>query len=312
MTINMTPRSSVPIADGTPTKVAAFTEAAAFAETSPLTETSGRPTGTAAPPETAVLRIDELTFRRSGRLIVDDVDCTVAAGAIGAVVGPNGAGKSTLLHLIAGILPADSGSARLSGELITRLPRRERAKRIALAAQRVEGEVDLTVADVVLLARIPHIPRLGSPSVHDHQVAASALRRVGADKFTDRRFGELSGGERQRVLLARALAQEPTLLLLDEPTNHLDIRAQLETLAVMRSLASDGLTILAALHDLAAAAAYADTVIVMDEGRVVAAGPPASTLTPRLIADVYGVRADVLTTPDGRPVIAFAPLHAED
>ncbi|MEO7124619.1 MAG: ABC transporter ATP-binding protein [Nakamurella sp.] len=302
MTINMTPHVPVPIEAAAPL---------------PATDTTARSTRSSATPPTEppavrsatpALRVDELTFRRSGRLIVDDVDCTVAAGAIGAVVGPNGAGKSTLLHLIAGILTSDSGSALLAGESIMHLPRRERAKRIALTAQRVEGEVDLTVTDVVLLARIPHIPRLSSPSVHDHEVVAAALQRVGAAQFTDRRFGELSGGERQRVLLARALAQEPTLLLLDEPTNHLDIRAQLETLAVMRSLASDGLTILAVLHDLAAAAAHADTVIVLDEGRVVAAGPPTSTLTPQLIADVYGVRADVLTAPDGRPVIAFAPL----
>lgn len=269
------------------------------------------PAGPAA--AAAPLRVDALTFRRSGRLVIDDVDCTVESGTIGAVVGPNGAGKSTLLHLIAGILPADSGSARLGADRIEELTRRNRARRIALAAQQVDGEVDLTAVEVVLLARIPHIPRLGSPSRHDHDVASAALRRVGAEQFAARRFGELSGGERQRVLLARALAQDPALLLLDEPTNHLDIRAQLETLDVMRSLATEGLTILAALHDLALAAAYADTVIVLSAGRVVAAGPPAATLTPELIAEVYGVRADVLAAADGRPIIGFAPLaHTSD
>lgn len=256
----------------------------------------------------AGLRIDALTFRRTGRLVIDGVDAAVRPGTIGAVVGPNGAGKSTLLHLISGILSADSGAATLSGEDIAALTRRDRAKRIAMAAQQVDADVDLSVSDVVLLARIPHIPRLGSPSRQDHAVAAAALQRVGAAQFAHRRFAELSGGERQRVLLARALAQEPTLLLLDEPTNHLDIRAQLETLDLLRSLAADGLTILAALHDLSLASAYSDSVIVLDSGRVVAAGPPTSTLTPELIARVYGVRADVLAAPDGRAVIGFAPL----
>lgn len=260
----------------------------------------------------APLRVDALTFRRSGRLVIDGVDCTVETGTIGAVVGPNGAGKSTLLHLIASILPADSGSARLGGDRIEALPRRERARRIALAAQQVDGQVELTAEEVVLLARIPHIPRLASPSRRDREVAAAALRRVGAAEFADRRFAALSGGERQRVLLARALAQEPALLLLDEPTNHLDIRARLEALGVLRSLADAGLTILAALHDLALAAVYADTVIVLSAGRVVASGPPAEVLTPGLIAEVYGVRADVLTAPDGRTVIGFAPLAVGD
>jgi iron complex transport system ATP-binding protein len=254
--------------------------------------------------------VDALTFRRSGRLVIDDVDCTVESGTIGAVVGPNGAGKSTLLHLIAGILTADEGSMRLGADRVEGLTRRNRARRIALAAQQVDSHVDLTAAEVVLLARIPHIPVLGSPSRRDHEVAEAALRRVGAEEFAGRRFAELSGGERQRVLLARALAQEPALLLLDEPTNHLDVRAQLETLGVMRSLAAEGLTILAALHDLALAATYADTVIVLSAGRVVAAGPPATTLTPEMIAQVYGVHADVLSAPDGRPVIGFAPLDA--
>lgn len=260
----------------------------------------------------AAVRVDGISFHRSGRLVIDGVDCLVRAGTIGAIIGPNGAGKSTLLHLIAGILSADSGSASLAGDDIAALPRRMRARRIALAAQQVEADVDLTVRDVVLLARIPHLPRLGAPGAHDHAVVTASLRRVGADQFTERRFTELSGGERQRVLLARALAQEPTLLLLDEPTNHLDIRAQLETLTVLRSLAHDGLTIVAALHDLNLATVFSDTVIVMDKGRVVAAGPPSSVLTSDLIAQVYGVESKVLPTSDGQKVIRFLPPPATD
>jgi iron complex transport system ATP-binding protein len=130
--------------------------------------------------------------------------------------------------------------------------------------------------------------------------------------FADREFASLSGGERQRVMLARALAQEPSLLLLDEPTNHLDVGAQLEALTLLRRLAGEGMTVLAALHDLGLAATYSDHVIVLRDGRVVAAGPTAETLTPALLREVYGVQASVLVNPaTGLPVLAFSPLALE-
>ena len=135
-----------------------------------------------------------------------------------------------------------------------------------------------------------------------------ALSTVGMDGFADRQFDSLSGGERQRVHLARALAQRPRLMLLDEPTNHLDIRAQLSTLALLRRLARGSVTVVAALHDLTLAATYADHVVVLAGGRIVAAGPPGEVLTASVIHDVYGVQATVLQHPStGRPVIAFAP-----
>jgi iron complex transport system ATP-binding protein len=127
--------------------------------------------------------------------------------------------------------------------------------------------------------------------------------------FADRDFTTLSGGERQRVLLAKALAQQPSLLLLDEPTNHLDVSAQLSTLRLLVSLAGSGVAVLAALHDLALAAASSDFVIVLQHGRVIVAGPTAHILTPELILAVYGVPAMVFPHPStGRPVIAFSPL----
>ncbi|WP_244857798.1 ABC transporter ATP-binding protein [Agromyces archimandritae] len=254
------------------------------------------------------LRIDRLAFAREGRLIIDGIDATVPVGAFGAVVGPNGAGKSTLLHLVAGIERADAGALSLGGDALGRMRRRERARRIAIAEQQTDGDVDLTVREVVLLGRTPHIPVLGAPSSRDHDVVAQSLAAAGAAPFAERRFRTLSGGERQRVVLARALAQEPALLLLDEPTNHLDVRAQLDALEVLAELARGGLTVLAALHDLNLAAAYADHLIVLADGRVVAAGAPDAVLTPELIGAVYGVRAAVTTHPiTGRPLIAFAP-----
>lgn len=255
------------------------------------------------------LRTERVTFSRNGRMLIDDVDCTVDAGSLTALVGPNGAGKSTLLHLIAAADKPTSGTVELGGTDVRTMRRRARARYTALVEQQAETELDLSVLDVVLLGRTPHLSALGGPGAADVEIARTALCRCGADALAARQFQELSGGERQRVLLARALTQEPALLLMDEPTNHLDIQAQLHTLGLMRSLAGEGLAVLAALHDLTLAARYADTVIVLDQGRVVAAGAPADTLTPELMQVVYGVRADVITHPvDGTPLIAFSSL----
>lgn len=259
-----------------------------------------------------------LRFSAAGRLIIDGIDCTVETGSLTALVGPNGAGKSTLLHLIAAAQAPDAGDMLLGGRDAGSLRRRDRARFTALIEQQAETLLDLTVAEVVLLGRTPHVPLLGAPGTDDRAIVEQALARMDAADFAARRFQELSGGERQRVLVARALAQEPSLLLADEPTNHLDIRAQLLTLTLLRSLADDGIGVLAALHDLTLAARYADQVIMIDRGRVVAAGHPSEVLTPELIGHVYGVTAHVMTHPvDGTPVIAFseparegAPLHS--
>ncbi|HEV7848180.1 MAG TPA: ATP-binding cassette domain-containing protein [Mycetocola sp.] len=258
----------------------------------------------AAPP--AALAASRLTFSRDGRLVIDGVDVDLPVGSFGAVIGPNGAGKSTLLQLLVGALPVDSGTVLFDGADLLALRRRDRARLVALSEQHGDGDTGLRVNDVVLLGRTPHIGRWASEGPADRQVVADALSAVGMSAFADRPFDTLSGGERQRVHLARALAQQPRLLLLDEPTNHLDVRAQLSLLSLVRAQTAAGITAVAALHDLNIAAAYADTVIVLGEGRVVAAGPTASVLTGKLIGDVYGVRADVLRHPrTGRPLIAF-------
>lgn len=261
------------------------------------------------------LRAERLSLTRDGRLVVDGVDATVPAGSLGVLVGPNGAGKSTLLHLIAGVLEpggaASGGSVYFDGDRLDTAPRRRRARIVALAEQQSESELDISVADAVLLGRTPHRGLLAGPGGDDRAIAMRCLADVGALELAGRRYRTLSGGERQRVHLARALAQEPRLLLLDEPTNHLDVRAQLDTLTLVAGLTGRGITALAALHDLNLAAAYADHVIVLAGGRVVAAGAPAEVLTGPLIHDVYGVDATVLRHPKtGRPLLAFSPLTA--
>lgn len=258
------------------------------------------------------LDLTRVRFGRAGRMIIDGVDLNVPAGALTALIGPNGAGKSTLLHLIAAIERADDGELTFEGGSLTRMRRRERARVVALAEQHGEADSRLSVQAFVLLGRTPHLGAFASPGADDHAIAARALSEVGALEFADRPVGSLSGGERQRVVLARALAQEPSLLLADEPTNHLDLRAQLVALDALAGLAQGGITVVAALHDLSHAAAYADHVVVLADGRVVAAGSPRDVLTPELIRSVYGVRAEVLEHPlTGRPLIAVASPTAE-
>ena len=260
-----------------------------------------------APAETSpALDARRLSFSRDGVLVIDGVDVQLPVGSFGAVIGPNGAGKSTLLQLLVGTLPLASGAVLFDGDDLLALRRRDRARIVALSEQHGDGDTGLRVTDVVLLGRTPHIGRWSAEGPDDRRIVADALAAVGMTAFSDRPFDTLSGGERQRVHLARALAQEPRLLLLDEPTNHLDVRAQLSLLSLVRAQTAAGITAVAALHDLNIAAAYADTVIVLSAGRVVAAGPAASVLTGDLISEVYGVRADVLAHPrTGRPLIAF-------
>jgi iron complex transport system ATP-binding protein len=258
------------------------------------------------------LQADRVRFSRGRRLIIDDVDCTVPVGRVGALLGPNGAGKSTLLHVIAGIERTDAGTARFGDRDLAAMRRRDRARLLALAEQDVQDAPGLRVAEVVALGRTPYLGAFAGPGELDRAIVRRCLEDGGLVELADREYASLSGGERQRVNIARALAQEPELLLLDEPTNHLDVRAQLTMLTLLRGLAHGGLTVLAALHDLSLAAGYADHVIVLANGRVVAAGEPRAVLTPELIREVWGVEAEVLEHPStGRPIIAYSDVASE-
>ena len=201
----------------------------------------------------------------------------------------------------------DSGTITLDGAELGRLHRREVARSVASVTQHADTDVDIMVRDIVRLGRTPHRSVLGSlvggELARDERMVSEALEHVGLTAKADHLWHTLSGGERQRAHIARALAQEPRELLLDEPTNHLDIRHQLELLELVAALP---VTAIVALHDLNLAAMFCDTVVVLRQGRVVTAGPPAEVLTAELIAEVYGVRADVtLDDHSGRPTVAF-------
>ncbi|MFG1955268.1 ABC transporter ATP-binding protein [Micromonospora sp. NPDC048830] len=252
-----------------------------------------------------MLTVTGVSLSVAARRILDDVTCAVPAGSLVGLLGANGCGKTTLLRVVARLAAPDAGQVIVDGDDVATLPRATLARRAALLAQHADTDLDLTVTEVALLGRIPHRRSRWSDSAADRAVAADALARVDLHGYADRRWHTLSGGERQRVQLARALAQQPRLLLLDEPTNHLDIRHQLHLLHLVRRA---GITSLAALHDINLAAMFCDTVVVLAAGRVVAAGAPADVLTPELLADVYGVRADVATHPvTGRPTVTYHP-----
>ncbi|KYK13466.1 histidinol phosphatase [Streptomyces sp. CC71] len=238
-----------------------------------------------------------------GRLILDGVSLAPRPGSVTGLLGPNGSGKSTLLRLLSGVLAPASGVVTLDGRPLGDWGRRAVARRVAVVEQHADTLVELTVLDVVRLGRIPHRRAWASAGDADEDAVRTALERTGLTEHADRFWHTLSGGERQRVQIARALAQEPRELLLDEPTNHLDVQHQLELLNLIAELP---VTSVVALHDLNLAAMYCDQVVVLRQGRVVAAGPPGDTLTESLIADVYGVRAEVTRPgPDDRPHIRF-------
>lgn len=245
------------------------------------------------------LHADQVSWTRSGRLVLDGVTVEPAPGATVGLLGPNGSGKSSLLKLLAGVDRPSRGTVHLDDEPVARMPRRALARRVAMVAQHAETELHVTVRDVVRLGRIPYTGMIGADP-DGARVVDAALAATGLVDMTDRHM--LSGGERQRVQIARALAQDPDHLLLDEPTNHLDIAHQLEILALVRQL---NVTTVVALHDLNLAAMFCDHVVVLSAGRIVATGAPAQVLTEPLIAAVYGVRCRV-SIEDGLPHVRFA------
>lgn len=251
------------------------------------------------------LSADRVRWRRGGALVVDGISLEPEPGATVGLLGPNGSGKSSLLRLLQGAARPDDGGVALDGTPLDRLSRRTVARAVATVTQHADTDAAITVEDVVRLGRTPHRTMLAGTTQVDERAVADALQHVGLEEKAQHLWHTLSGGERQRAQIARALAQQPRELLLDEPTNHLDIRHQLELLALVAALP---VTTVVALHDLNLAAAFCDHLLVLDRGRVVAAGAPAAVLTPALISEVYGVRAHVDTDPgSGHPRVWFSP-----
>jgi iron complex transport system ATP-binding protein len=235
-----------------------------------------------------LIEVDGVSVSLDGTCVVDDVTLDVEDGTWVALLGPNGAGKSTLLRAIAGLVPAD-GTIRVGGDDVTTLRRRDLARRLALVPQIPSMPGGMSVADYVLLGRSPFVSYLGSESATDLDAARRALERLELVPLAHRPLGSLSGGERQRAILARALAQEAPVLLLDEPTSALDAGRQQRVLELVDELRVEhGLTVLSAMHDLTLAGQYAQRLVLLNGGRVVASGAADEVLTEARIAEHYG------------------------
>jgi iron complex transport system ATP-binding protein len=256
-------------------------------------------------PTPPLLALDRVAFAYRERAALVGVTLALRPGRVLGLVGPNGSGKSTLVRLAAGLLRPQDGAVRLEGVDLGQLRRGQVARRIAVVPQGAVLPPAFTGWEVALAGRTPHLRPLAQPGARDEAVARRALALVDALPLAGRRVGELSGGERQRLVLARALAQEPDVLLLDEPTAHLDLPHQVALLGLVRRFArEDGLAVLGVFHDLNLAAEYCDDVALLEEGRLVALGPPAEVLSVEAIEAVYGLTVPVVRHPEsGRPAI---------
>ena len=255
------------------------------------------------------LQIRQLYFSYLNGLVLDGIDLSVAAGEMVALLGPNGSGKTTLIKLVSGVLKPGQGKVSLDGASLSRLSRRSIARTIAVVPQQFHIAFAFTAAEVVMLGRIPFLKAFADEREIDKQTVADSLELVGISELRGRRFDELSGGERQKVILAMALAQQPELLLLDEPTTHLDIAHQVEILELVRSLNREqGLTVIAAMHDLNLASLYFDRLVLLKEGRVCADGAPQQVLTEARIREVFSAVVGVEPHPiTGAPHIVVMP-----
>ena len=233
-------------------------------------------------------------------VILHDISFTLSEREVLAVCGANGAGKSSLLRLLYRHQAPLSGSVIVEGRDLWLRPAREAARIVAAVLQEQPTDFALTCREIVALGRLPHRHGMG-PGARDKAVTDAALIRMDLGHLADRRFGTLSGGERQRVMVARALAQEPRILVLDDPTNHQDIRHQLELLRLLRGL---GLAVVCTLHDLTLAADFADRVLILDQGRVIADAAPEAALTEATIAQAFRV-ATRIDRSGGSPRFSF-------
>ena len=261
--------------------------------------------------ETRGLAAHDLTLGYENRTVVEGLDLRIPEGRITAIIGPNACGKSTLLRGLARLMPAASGQVVLDGTDIRSRPTRDVARRLGLLPQTPVAPEGIRVADLVGRGRHPHQGWLRRWNDDDDRIVDEAMTATGTLELADRAVDELSGGQRQRVWIAMALAQRTGILLLDEPTTYLDVRHQLEVLDLLVDLnRRDATTVVLVLHDLNLACRYADRLVAMRDGRLVAEGAPAEIVDAALVRDVFGLDSEVVADPvSGTPLIVPRGRH---
>lgn len=257
------------------------------------------------PPPQHALTAEAVRIGYGDRLVIDGLDLAIPEGRITAIVGPNACGKSTLLRGLARLLPLSGGRVTVRGRDIARMPRRTLARKVGVLPQRSAAPDGVRVAELVTRGRYPHQGWFGRRSSDDDQVVAAALAATGITDLADRRVEELSGGQQQRVWVAMVLAQQTDIVLLDEPTTHLDVTHQLEILDLFTERNRDhGTTVVMVLHELNLAARYADHLVVMHQGRIIAEGTPAGVLNEATVEAAFAMRSRVVDDPvAGSPLI---------
>ncbi len=245
----------------------------------------------------ALLDAADLAYEAGGKRILDGVSLTADRGELVGVIGPNGAGKTTLLRLLCGLIAPIAGRIGIDGRALDGLRPAERARRIAFMSQDTSQAFAFTVTEVLLMARYPWLARFERESDADRERARRALAYVGLAGFENRAFTELSGGERQLVMFARVLVQDTEVIALDEPSSSLDIRHQDRVFSMARELARERRAVIASVHDLDAASRWCSRLVLLDRGRVAAAGTPEEVLRSANLDAVYGVRTLVSANP---------------
>lgn len=265
-----------------------------------------------AVPQSPRVRIEQASYayaatdRSAPEFTLGPVSFEAGEREVVAILGPNASGKSTLLTLLAGLIRPLSGRIEVEGTEVGILDLRTRAQRIALVQQDSAMLFPLRVWEYVLQGRYPYGRRLRFESEEDCLLAGNALAQVGADSLRDRWMDQLSGGEKQRVILARALAQQPSLLLLDEPTQHLDIGGKVELLRRLRRLADENrYTVLVVTHELNLAAEFCDRIVLLNKGKCLRVGTPGEVYESGLLEEVFEAPLDVELRPNGRPRVTL-------
>lgn len=240
------------------------------------------------------IEVKNLRFSYKKDLVLKDISFDVKKGMFLSIVGPNGSGKSTILKLLNNIYYPKSASIQIEGKDINKFKKKELARKIALVPQDTAINYEFTVEEVVLMGRHPYKGRFEKENSDDYKLVEEALKLTNTYELKDRIITELSGGERQRVLIARALAQDPSIILLDEPTAHLDINHQIEILTLLKKLNKDrATTIVLVIHDINLGIRYSDEIIMLNKGKILGRGKPERVITKANIKEAYNLKVEI-------------------